>query len=606
MENPPISCQLFLERRISRLQGRLARLQALDRRYSNLRIAVFFAGLAAIALAWAALDPFYARLVLAIAILAFLTVVFLHRRLGNWITRFTIWLDLAREQLARLNQDWEHIPQTGGGGLARGALDIDLDLTGPRSLHHLLDLAVSAEGSQRLASWLTRPDPQVAQITERQQVVQELKGMPRFCQRLLLNLRLVSSEQLRGSRLLEWLQVEIPAARLYWLTLAGSIFTAVNLILFVLNIQGRLPAYWIFSFIIYLAFYYFTAGSLHEFLNAVAEMDPELDKFSALLRYLQRYPLGGQPHLARLCAPFRDPENLPSAQLRNIKLATIGVGLRSNPVMHLLLNLFVPWDYVVAIVARRAQGRAAHFFPAWLETWCQLEALTSLANYAWLHPFYGFPEVAEGVAPVFQTSSLGHPLIPTARSVPNDFSFASLGEVVVLTGSNMSGKSTFLKTVGINLCLAYAGGPVSALSLRCLPFRLHTCMRISDSIADGFSYFYAEVKCLRSLLDELHAPDPRPVLYLIDEIFRGTNNRERLIGSRAYTQSLIGANGAGLIATHDLELAHLADQHAQVRNFHFRDAVQERRLVFDYLLQPGPSPTTNALKIMEMEGLPVK
>jgi DNA mismatch repair ATPase MutS len=170
----------------------------------------------------------------------------------------------------------------------------------------------------------------------------------------------------------------------------------------------------------------------------------------------------------------------------------------------------------------------------------------------------------------------------------------------------MSGKSTFLKTVGVNLCLAYTGGPVSAHSLRCLPFRLHACMRISDSIADGFSYFYAEVKCLRGLLDELRAPDARPVLYLIDEIFRGTNNRERLIGSRTYTQSLIGALGAGIIATHDLELAHLADQHPQVRNFHFRDAVQERRLVFDYLLQPGPSPTTNALKIMELEGLPVE
>jgi hypothetical protein len=605
MENLTLSRQASLERRIHRLEGRLARLQAQNRRFSNLRIATFAIGLAAAGLAWALLEPFYTRLVLAIAILAFLLVVFLHRRLENGLARLAIWLDLVKVQRARLDLDWEHIPPTAAGGASRSAIDIDLDLTGPRSLHRLLDLAVSEEGSQRLAAWLTAPDPQVEQILERQQVVQELKGMPRFCQRLLLNLRLVSREQLRGSRLLGWLEVEISAVRLRWLLLFATIFTAINLILLILNLQGRLPAYWVLSFLGYLAFYYSTARGLNEFLGAVTDMDRELDKFTALLRYLECYPMVGRPHLAQLCAPFRDPHHPPSAQIRNIKLATIGVSMRSNPVMHLLLNLFLPWDYAVAIFALRARGRAAKVMPAWLETWRQLEALASLANYAWLHPTHCFPEIVAQADPVFQAAGLGHPLIPAGRSVPNDFEFLTLGEVVILTGSNMSGKSTFLKTVGINLYLAYAGGPVCASSLRCLPFRLHTCMRISDSIADGFSYFYAEVKCLRRLLDELREPDPRPLLYLIDEIFRGTNNRERLIGSRAYTQSLIAAHGVGLIATHDLELAHLADQHPQARNFHFHDVVEEGRLVFDYLLQPGPSPTTNALKIMELEGLPI-
>ncbi len=170
----------------------------------------------------------------------------------------------------------------------------------------------------------------------------------------------------------------------------------------------------------------------------------------------------------------------------------------------------------------------------------------------------------------------------------------------------MAGKSTFIKTVGVNLCLAYAGAPVSARQLRSVPFRLHTCIRISDSIVDGFSYFYAEVKCLKRLLDKLNSQDARPLLYLIDEIFRGTNNRERLLGSRAYLRSCIGANGVGLLATHDLELASLADSYAQVRNYHLRDDVQDGRLVFDYRIRPGPCPTTNALKIMQMEGLPVE
>ena len=151
-----------------------------------------------------------------------------------------------------------------------------------------------------------------------------------------------------------------------------------------------------------------------------------------------------------------------------------------------------------------------------------------------------------------------------------------------------------------------AGAPVIATQFRAQPFRLHTCIRITDSIVDGFSYFYAEVKCLKQLLDEVQAADELPVLYLIDEIFRGTNNRERLIGSRAFIRNLIGANAVGLIATHDLELKHLAEDYALAHNYHFRDQVSDGRLVFDYLLREGPSPTTNALKIMELEGLPIQ
>jgi len=136
-------------------------------------------------------------------------------------------------------------------------------------------------------------------------------------------------------------------------------------------------------------------------------------------------------------------------------------------------------------------------------------------------------------------------------------------------------------------------------------FRLFTCIRISDSIADGVSYFYAEVQCLKSLLDELERDHPLPVCYCIDEIFRGTNNRERLIGSRAYIRALAGKPGIGLISTHDLELVHLADEIPKINNYHFTDQVLDGQMVFDYLLHGGPSPTTNALKIMRMEGLPI-
>jgi DNA mismatch repair ATPase MutS len=206
---------------------------------------------------------------------------------------------------------------------------------------------------------------------------------------------------------------------------------------------------------------------------------------------------------------------------------------------------------------------------------------------------------------VLRACGLGHPLLPHAGRVCNDFTFAHLGEIALITGSNMSGKSTFLRTLGVNLCLTYVGAPVNATALQTSLLRLFTCIKVSDSVTDGISYFYAEVRRLKALLRACEAEEPIPLCFLIDEIFRGTNNRERLIGSRAYIYALTRGHGTGVISTHDLELVTLADTVPSIRNYHFREEVHDGRMVFDYQLRPGPCPTTNALQIMQMEGLPI-
>jgi DNA mismatch repair ATPase MutS len=295
--------------------------------------------------------------------------------------------------------------------------------------------------------------------------------------------------------------------------------------------------------------------------------------------------------------------------LKRINRIVNATGIRGNPFVWLLLNIVAPWDYFFALQLDKHKASIAGLLPVWLDLWFELEALSSLANLAYLNPQYAFPEIKQDEdqdnSPVLQAIALGHPLIPDEERVCNDFSIDSLGEIELFTGSNMSGKSTFLRTVGINLVLAYAGGPVNARLFQAIPSRLYTCIRITDSIATGVSYFYAEVKCLKSLLEELARDESQPLFYFIDEIFRGTNNRERLIGSRAYIQAVAGKSGVGLIATHDLELVQLADEIPTIRNYHFTDKVSDGRMAFDYTLQSGPSPTTNAVKIMRMEGLPV-
>ncbi|HMU56562.1 MAG TPA: MutS family DNA mismatch repair protein, partial [Nitrospira sp.] len=220
-----------------------------------------------------------------------------------------------------------------------------------------------------------------------------------------------------------------------------------------------------------------------------------------------------------------------------------------------------------------------------------------------LHPTYVWPSRVPETA--VRAVALGHPLIPARNRVANDLELSGLGSIHLITGSNMSGKSTFLRTIGINLCLAQAGAPVCAARLDWSPVRLACCIRVDDSLDAGLSFFYAEVKRLKTILDAIGDRAAPPVLFLIDEIFKGTNNRERLIGSRAYITALSTGNGFGLVSTHDLELTDLEKDIPSLINAHFQETVTGGTLSFDYKLRPGPCPTTNALKIMEMEGLPV-
>lgn len=599
--------QKALERQVERLARQIDRLRAMNRRFSWYRLGALILGGGLVWLAAANLEMVYAWGVFLAALALFVGVVVLHNRLDGRMARWTVWHEMRSRQLARMRLDWEHIPASAPFSdlLERCSLDVDLDLSGPRSLHQLIDLAVSREGSCLLARWLTQSEPDLVEIASRQEIVKELVGMRRFRDHLLLDLRLYSREQLKGAQLIKWLSVEYSTGRLKWLLRGALGLALLNVTLFGLNRLGMLPAYWMLSMGVYLGLYFYSAGLLNQFLTAVVEMDTELGKFDILLRHLEKFPYGKYVHVAKLCEPFRDKDSLPSVQLRWIKLITVATGLRMNPVLGFLLNALLPWDFIFASLAGRLRERLVHSLPIWLETWYQLEGLCSLADFAFLNPEYSFPEIKAEVAPVLDTVDMGHPLIPAQHKVCNTFCLNAPGEVLILTGSNMAGKSTFLKTIGVNLRLAYAGGPVNAARWRSLPFRLYSCMRITDSLSDGFSYFYAEVKCLKHLLDALQADDRRPALYLIDEIFKGTNNRERLLGSRAYIRTLVGAHGCGLIATHDLELAGLAEESPLVKNFHFRDQVQDGRLVFDYRFLPGPCPTTNALKIMQMEGLPV-
>ncbi len=606
-----------LQRKIRRIESRRLQCEAVSRTFSWLRLTVVLLGGVLTWVSGVQFGPPGAWAVFIFFLFVFVVIVSLHRRIDRWQLKFSLWRSLQTEQLARLTLDWVRVPAPAAPSPALTPLAVDLDLTGERSLHHLLDMAVTRQGSLRLAEWLTAGAPDLSMLNSRQRLVSELKAMPRFSQRFILSYRLVSQEPLDADHLLAWLHTPLQSNTLNKFLPLASALAGLNLAFFLLNLAGYLPAFWLLSGLAYLGLYIASQRVIGGFLDSVLRLDQALERFHPLLLFIERSNLGRSPQLAELCAPFIRGNNRPSIVLRQVKWITAAVGLRMNPVLGFILNMIVPWDFWVAWLAASQRTRLSRLLPSWLDCFHDLEALISLGNFAHHHPDYAFPDISfrSSEQPVFSTRQMGHPLLSARHRVPNDFHARQLGEIQLITGSNMAGKSTFIRAIGINMCLAFAGGPVCAASLTAIPFRLYTCIRVTDSLADGFSYFYAEVRRLKGLLDAVFlqekSPHPPlkegfPVLYLIDEIFRGTNNRERLAGSRAFVKALIGSQALGFIATHDLELAAFAESYTQVHNFHFRDTVQDGKLAFDFLIRPGPSPTTNALRIMALEGLPVE
>lgn len=603
--------QQFIVKRIERLNGRIAAMQKQSRSLTQVRIITFVVGMLIsgfVFINWGAVPWLVTTVVVFIP---FVGSVILHRRVETAVIKWTAWRDLQQMHLARIILEWSALPEPLQMEIEKyHPFAVDVDLLGEFSLHRVLDTAVSDSGRRRLAAWLLETKPDADQILRRQEQVAELVQMAHFRDKLTLNAALMTElagERVPGEKLIAWLETPAERAELKrWTLLLGinALFTAA---LFVFGSLNLIPSIWWVSLVIYAVLYVVKGLPLTDTMfNDALFLQNSLETLNSVFRFLESWRYGRSAQIASLCQPFLDPTKKPSDHMRRVSRLMIGVGMRMNPFVGLLLNAVVPWDLFFAYRLALCKVDLRTQLPDWMDRWFELEALSSLATYADLNAdSVVMPKLETAVSVQFNAQQLGHPLIKAADRVCNDFQVNQAGSVMIITGSNMAGKSSFLRTVGINLVLAYAGGVVVAHSFSTSFFRLFASIRVQDSLTDGYSFFYAEVRRLAQLLDALQAEEERPLYFLIDEIFRGTNNRERLLGSQAYIAEVAQGQGVGIVATHDLELVHLADERSTIRNYHFRDGVENGRMVFDYKLHQGPCPTTNALKIMRLAGLPI-
>jgi ABC-type multidrug transport system fused ATPase/permease subunit len=597
-----------LERHITRLNRRIDDLRARSDQFVRLRVAVVAVSVVMAFLAFSLLGNMSGWISIVIAFIAFNVAAYYHRQVQNSIQHHIAWRRIKIAHIARITLDWERIPAEENLPIPPDhPFAIDLDLVGERSIHRLIDTSVSHEGSARIRNWLLNTLPDLPTIEKRQTRIRELMPLTTFRDKLILNGRMAAGsrdQRIDGKKLLSWFEYNESTGPQRSDVLIAALLAASNISLIVLSNLGVIPPLWVISFVVYAMYARGKLQNAGDLFSQSMSLGGVVENLNAVFRFLETHRYGTNDNLKTLCAPFLDAQNRPSAQLRRIGLIVSAVSLRTNAILWGIINFFIPWDLYFAYLLNQRKAEIAAQMPQWLDVWFELETLNALANFAHLNPEYTFPTITTGSA--FKGEGLGHPLIPFTAKVCNDFALTQRGSTVIITGSNMAGKSSFLRTLGVNLCLAYAGAPVNAAHLETSLFRVFTCIKVSDSVTDGFSYFYAEVRRLKALLTELERDHPYPLFYLIDEIFKGTNNRERLIGSRAYIRALVGRNGLGAVSTHDLELVRLADELPHIHNEHFKEDVIDGRMVFDYLLRSGPSPTTNALKIMQLEGLPVE
>jgi hypothetical protein len=598
-----------------RLMERRADVAARERRHRTLGYWQLGAVVCALAGVWVAL-VYHAFSILWVTFPAgaFIVLFLIHNRLLEIAELRRRAVRYFERGLARLEGKWAGTGEGGGSYLDPAhPYAQDLDIFGKGSLFELLCTARTHIGEETLARWLLEPaDPAVARA--RQEAVEELRPLVDLRE----DLAVLAEEARTGvdaSALASW--GEMPGSfpsqgrLVLWAFTALGVVSGAALFIPVLYLASliRLPPSTVAMlrdlFLITLVangWYYYRLHHRVEAVAATAERASQgLRLLTQVLSRLERERFRC-PLLVKLRASLDCEGESPSRRLARLRRLMDYLDSRHNVFVR-FLEVFIFWTphCVYAVEAwRRHSGAAVR---RWLTATGEMEALCSLSSHAFEHPGDSFPEFASD-APWLEAEAIGHPLLDENRVVRNNVRLGGDLRLLVVSGSNMSGKSTLLRTLGVNAVLAQAGGTVRAKRFVLSPLAVGASIRVMDSLQGGVSRFYAEILRIRQILDQ--TSQSTPVLFLIDEFLHGTNSHDRRVGAEALVRSLVDRGAIGLITTHDLALAHIADVlTGHAANVHFEDHIEDGRIHFDYVMRPGVVRKSNAIELMRSVGLEI-
>ncbi len=581
--------------RLVEREARLAQYAVLDARIEGIRLAI---GASFLIIAWLCFGPVsLPRWWLGTPVLAFIVVLIYHQRVRSLRTHAQRAVQYYRAGLERLSDQWS------GKGMAGARFAVqdhiygdDLDLFGKDSLYELLCAARTQMGESILAQWLLAPAA-IDTICARHVSIADLRSRFAFRESIAIDGDILKIE-LHAATLDAWAQAPNRLGH-WWIRWSAPLIAglAISAIAIWATWGAVFPLLAVIMIEIILMFS--LRKPIHAAITTVESAFEDLKGLSVLLNRIEAQRFDAVP-LHSLQLKLSSHGLGAGAALS--KLATIVnfVEARRNPILAPFLLLFM-YPLQTALAAERWRSAHGAAIRSWLEVLGEFEALVSLAQYAYEQSADPFPQFLDG-PPAFKATGLGHPLIPAAVRVCNDVDICGETRVLLVSGSNMSGKSTLLRTIGINTVLAMAGAPVRAHSLQLTPLQIGASIRINDSLHEGSSRFYAEITRLRKLFE----PNKLPLLFLLDELLQGTNSTDRRIGAQGLLRALIKKGAIGLISTHDLALTDIAGlQPGAIKNVHFQDELEDGKLKFDFKLQPGVVTKSNGIELMRSIGLDV-
>lgn len=580
----------------ARLVEREASAARLHRRHlwlGNARIAVF---LAIVFLCWAAGGRAAFLFLLAATVALFIILVLVHRRVVRAINMAGRAGAVYRRGIARIEDRWAGTGETGDE--FKDPLHPyaeDLDVLGPGSLFQLLCTARTRMGKARLAQWLLLP-ASGREIEERQAAVAELKRKPDFRETLAV---VGESERIEAhpEQLPQWARERSGVKDGGWWALLLAILGAATLVYGFMRLWSPFAVLLLINGGIMFRLRHF----LGKVFAGLDQTHKDLDSLSEVLRGIEAEKFESARLLA-LQARLTTHGLSPSECIARLDTLSDLEDSRHNWFVR-LLDIPLLYSLQLAFALERWRRNYGNGVEVWLEVVGEMETLAALGGYAFEHGSDPFPEFLPDGAPRFEGQALGHPLLPAENCVRNDAALGGRNQVLLVSGSNMSGKSTYLRVVGTNAVLAMMGAPVRASGLRLTHLAIAASMRVADSLQHGISHFYAEIKRVRQVID---VASSRPTLFLLDEILQGTNSRDRRAGTECILRSLLRHEAIGLVTTHDLALTSLEELFPdRVRNIHFQEKFQDDKLSFDYRLRDGVVTTSNGIELMRSIGLDV-
>ena len=550
--------------------------------------------------------------------LGFLVVAFFHERMSRGIRLARLLVKMHEESVARMDRELQGIflPRY---KMTEAIVPVsaDLDLFGEQSLFQLLATPRTPFGVQTLGNWIA-DGADVDEIKARQVAVAELKHQDPWRKDFRLRCEQLASSQAGPSRFVDWAEGGSWIAKhlpVLWFCRLTAFTTIAAVLLLIFGVLPLTVAGPIVMGTIALNFFVsvFYAGSIHELFNKISSHRDEISHYESLFDEVIKFK-SESPFLKQIQEELTQGDHDVRSQIRQLSLLNWLANIRRNGVLfivYILFELLFMWDIHILVLLERWKEKTGHRVRVWFAALGRWEAILALSKLAHDNPEWTFPNVhhpSDG-QPLVSCKQLGHPLMDRSR-VANDVEVGPPGTVLLVSGSNMSGKSTLLRSLGVNAVLAQMGSVVCAEKMSMPILQIESSMRIVDSLATGTSFFMAELKRLKEIVDQAGraaAEKDKTLFFLLDEILQGTNSRERQIAVARVVESLIESGAIGAISTHDLELATTEELESACVPVHFTeqfiDVDGKKKMTFDYHMRQGIAETTNALKLLEMVGL---